>query len=78
MTASMKLVVNEPSGITLIDNLYSAVANLQQKDGSGKVNYTAADYLAVIRFYGQGADGNPVQVNAAGGADATPSVLYKT
>ena len=77
MTASMKLVVNEPNGITLIDNLYSAVANLQQKDGSGKVNYTAADYLAVIRFYGQGADGNPVQVHASGGAAIEKFIPFK-
>ena len=77
MTATMKLVVNEPNGITLIDNLYSAVANLQQKDGSGKVNYTAADYLAVIRFYGQGADGNPVQVNASGGAAIEKFIPFK-
>ena len=77
MTATMKLVVNEPNGITLIDNLYSAVANLQQKDGSGKVNYTAADYLAVIRFYGQGADGNPVQVRASGGAAIEKFIPFK-
>jgi hypothetical protein len=77
MTASMKLVVNEPNGITLIDNLYSAVANLQQNDGSGKVNYTAADYLAVIRFYGQGADGNPVQVRASGGAAIEKFIPFK-
>lgn len=77
MTATMKLVVNEPNGITLIDNLYSAVANLQQKDGSGKVNYTAADYLAVIRFYGQGADGNPVQVRADGGAAIEKFIPFK-
>jgi hypothetical protein len=77
MTASMKLVVNEPNGITLIDNLYSAVANLQQKDGSGKVNYTAADYLAVIRFYGQDADGNPVQVRASGGAAIEKFIPFK-
>jgi hypothetical protein len=77
MTATMKLVVNEPNGITLIDNLYSAVANLQQKDGSGKVNYTAADYLAVIRFYGQGADGNPVQVHASGGAAIEKFIPFK-
>jgi hypothetical protein len=77
MTATMKLVVNEANGITLIDNLYSAVANLQQKDGSGKVNYTAADYLAVIRFYGQGADGNPVQVRASGGAAIEKFIPFK-
>ena len=77
MTASMKMTVNEPNGITLIDNLYSAVANLQQKDGSGKVNYTAADYLAVIRFYGQGADGNPVQVRASGGAAIEKFIPFK-
>ena len=77
MTASMKLVINEPNGITLIDNLYKAVANIQQKDGSGKVNYTAADYLAVIRFYGQGADGNPVQVRASGGAAIEKFIPFK-
>lgn len=77
MTATMKLVVNEPNGITLIDNLYSAVANLQQKDGSGKVNYTAADYLAVIRFYGQGADGNPVQASASGGPVIEKFIPFK-
>jgi hypothetical protein len=77
MTASMKMTVNEPNGITLIDNLYSAVANLQQKNGSGKVNYTAADYLAVIRFYGQGADGNPVQVRASGGAAIEKFIPFK-
>lgn len=77
MTASMKLIVNEPNGITLIDNLYSAVANLQQKDGSGKVNYTAADYLAVIRFYGQDADGNPVQVRASGGPAIEKFIPFK-
>ena len=78
MTATMKLVVNEPGGITLIDNLYSAVANLQQKDGSGKVNYTAADYLAVIRFYGYDADGTPVQIrNNATGAVIEKFVPFK-
>lgn len=77
MTASMKLVVNEPNGITLIDNLYSAVANLQQKDGSGKVNYTAADYLAVIRFYGQGPDGNPIQAKGSGGALIEKFIPFK-
>jgi hypothetical protein len=64
MTATMKITVCEPNGITLIDNLYSAVANLQQKTPGGKVNYTAADYLAVIRFYGYDADGNPTQIRA--------------
>ena len=77
MTASMKMVVNEPAGITLIDNLYSAVANLQQKDGSGKVNYTAADYLAVIRFYGQGPDGNPIQARGSGGALIEKFIPFK-
>ena len=60
MANSMKITVAEPSGMTLIDRLYKAVENLQQGAGSGKVNYTAADYLTVIRFYGYDESGNIV------------------
>ena len=60
MANSMKITVAEPSGMTLIDRLYKACENLQQGAGSGKVNYTAADYLTVIRFYGYDESGNIV------------------
>jgi hypothetical protein len=60
MANSMKITVAEPSGMTLIDRLYKACENLQQGAESGKVNYTAADYLTVIRFYGYDESGNIV------------------
>ncbi len=61
MTAGLKFTVIEPMGITLIDRLYDAVQNASQKDEQGRpVNYTAATYLMVIRFYGYDEDGNQV------------------
>jgi len=52
MAASMKFTLCEPMGMTLFDRLYKAVENQQPKDSTGKVNYTSAAYLMVIRFYG--------------------------
>ena len=66
MATSLKFTVVEPQGITLLDRLYKAVANNEPKDGSGKVNYTAALYLMVIRFYGYDQDGN-IQLPIKGG-----------
>ena len=60
MASSMKITVAEPQGMTLINRLYKACENLQQSTGAGKVNYTAADYLTVIRFYGYDEGGNIV------------------
>lgn len=61
MAAGLKFTVIEPMGITLIDRLYDAVQNASQKDEKGRpVNYTAATYLMVIRFYGYDEDGNQV------------------
>ena len=72
MTASMKFTVIEPMGITLIDRLYQAAQNLQQKDPNGTVNYTATDYLMVIRFYGYDQNGNAVQISGGlGDAEGT-------
>jgi len=66
MASSIKFTVVEPQGITLLDRLYEAVANNEPKDGAGKVNYTAALYLMVIRFYGYDQDGN-IQLPIKGG-----------
>ena len=66
MASSIKFTVIEPQGITLLDRLYAAVANNEPKDGAGKVNYTAALYLMVIRFYGYDQDGN-IQLPIKGG-----------
>ena len=61
MAATMKITVVEPQGMTLIDRLYEAAKNLQQGSESDVgVNYTATEYLTVIRFYGYDEDGNIV------------------
>jgi len=61
----MKFTVNEPNGISLIDNLYKAAQDLAPKTAAGTVNYAAVVYLMVIRFYGQTIDGKVQQVGAA-------------
>lgn len=67
MATSIKFTVIEPQGITLLDRLYAAVANNEPKStADGKVNYTAALYLMVIRFYGYDQDGN-IQLPIKGG-----------
>lgn len=66
MASSIKFTVVEPQGITLLDRLYEAVANNEPKDGSGKINYTAALFLMVIRFYGYDQGGN-IQLPIKGG-----------
>jgi hypothetical protein len=67
MASSLKFTVVEPQGITLLDRLYAAVANNEPKStADGKVNYTAALYLMVIRFYGYDQDGN-IQLPIKGG-----------
>jgi len=62
--SGLKFTLVEPNGITLLDRLYDAVANLAPKGGDGKVNYTAPTYLMVIRFYGYDAEGNLMQVRS--------------
>lgn len=81
MASSMKITVAEPQGMTLIDRLYKACENLQQADGAGKVNYTAADYLTVIRFYGYDEGGNIVypirSMGEASGSSDPKAVIEK-
>lgn len=60
MTTSLKFTVIEPNGITLLDCLRQAVFNAAPRGYDGTVNYTAAQYLMVIRFYGYDEDGNLV------------------
>ena len=59
---SLKFTVVEPNGITLLDRLYDAVQNIEPKDASGRVNYTAVTYLMVIRFYGYDSMGQAVKI----------------
>jgi hypothetical protein len=60
MNATLKFTVVEPMGITLLNRLYKAVQNFAPIEGTGKVNYTSAIYLMVIRFYGYDQNGNIV------------------
>jgi hypothetical protein len=66
MVTELKFTVVEPGNITLLDRLYRAVQDAGQvNDSNQPVNYTAAVYLMVIRWYGYDIDGNLVQVGAA-------------
>jgi hypothetical protein len=60
LNTDIKFTVIEPQGITLLNRLYDAVANAEPRDESGKVNYTTATYLMVLRFYGYDESGNIV------------------
>ena len=74
MAATMKITVVEPQGMTLIDRLYEAAKNLQQGSGSDVgVNYTATEYLTVIRFYGYDEGGNIVYPIRSLGEDSGSS-----
>lgn len=66
MVSNLKFTVIEPQGITLLDRLYEAVANNEPKNELGKVNYTSALFLMVIRFYGYDQDGK-IQLPIKGG-----------
>lgn len=66
MVTNMKFTVIEPSGITLIDRIYEAVQDFAPKDATGVINYTAAQYLMVIRWYGYDQSGKLVRPGAAG------------
>jgi len=65
LLSKVSFTVTEPNGITLLKNLYTAVTDVYNtmniaKPGS-PVNYQAAQYCMVIRFYGYDTDGNLVQ-----------------
>ena len=61
---NLKFTVVEPGNISLLDNIYRAVQDLNPAL-AGRVNYAAAIYLMVIRFYGYDLDGRPVRVGSA-------------
>ena len=71
----LSFTVTEPNGITLLSNLINAVRNLYETKNIIKpgtpVNYAAAQYCMVIRFYGYDINGNLVQPIArkTGGTD---------
>lgn len=58
--ATLKFTVVEPNGISLIDRIYQAVQDSAPLGAGGAVNYGAAAYLMVLRFYGYDENGNLV------------------
>jgi hypothetical protein len=77
--STMKFTLIEPNGITLLDRLYDAVANLAVPGTDGKINYTSPTYLMVIRFYGYDANGNLEQVRSKPDQEGTsdPAALVE-
>lgn len=67
MVTNLKFTVVEPGNISLLDRLYQAVQDIGQTvaETNQPINYTAAAYLMVIRWYGYDIDGNLVTVGAA-------------
>ena len=65
LLSKVTFTVTEPNGISLLKNLYSAVADvynaLQVSKPGTPINYLAAQYCMVIRFYGYDTAGNLVQ-----------------
>ena len=60
--SGLKFTVIEPMGITLIDRIYQAVQDHAPKEeGTGKINYSTAQYLMVLRWYGYDIDGNLIK-----------------
>jgi len=76
---NMKFTVIEPNGITLIDRLRDAVANSAPQDVTGKVNYSVATFLMVLRFYGYDSQGNLEQVRSKPDQEGTsdPSAIVE-
>jgi len=63
----IKFKVTEPSGITLIENLYKAVSNLyKEKNVSKQANYPMAQYCLAVRFYGYNDNGELVTTGRRG------------
>jgi hypothetical protein len=75
MVTNLKFTVIEPGNITLLDRIYAAVQNMAQTldDTAGTVNYTAAAYLMVIRWYGYDEKGNIVDAKTSVDPDSTLS-----
>jgi len=62
---TLKFSVIEPANISLIDNIFKAVQEIKPSDAAGNINYAAAFYLMVIRFYGYDLNGVVQKVGAA-------------
>jgi len=64
---NIKFKVTEPNGITLIENLSSAVKTLyKEKNVDKNANYPMAQYCLVVRFYGYNENGELVTTGRRG------------
>jgi len=60
-SSELSFKLTEPNGITLFKTLNRAIQQYNKKIGNtAPINYTAQNYLMVIRFYGYDASGNLV------------------
>ena len=66
MVTDIKFTVMEPGGITLLDRLYDAVQDFAPLDATGAINYTAAQYLMIVRWYGHDQNGKIVKPGPKG------------
>ena len=80
MVTNLKFTVIEPMGMTLIDRMYEAVKDHAQQNSNGSaINYGAATYLMVIRFFGYDEAGNLVNPGTTpGGANSNPKAPSET
>ena len=66
MVTDLKFTVIEPGNISLLDRIHKAVQDMGQvSEKNQPINYTAAAYLMVIRWYGYDQNGVLVPVGAA-------------
>jgi len=79
MATDLKFTVTEPLGITLLDRLYDAVADSAPKDAGGNINFSAAQYLMGIRFFGYDQKGNlsAPGIPAMAGAAVNPKAVIE-
>lgn len=75
--SSMKMTVIEPNGITLLDRLYKAVQEFVPRDGAGAINYTAVQYLCVIRWYGWDLNGQLIKNPGGGPVLSDPNAAFE-
>lgn len=71
---NIKFTVTEPTGITLINNLYQAVSSVYKQSN---IPYAIAQYCLVIRFYGYDDNGNLIQVGKDRNSSTDPRAVVE-
>ena len=71
----LKFTIVEPNGITLLDRLFGAVQEVIPKNGGGNINYAAAPYLFVMRWYGW--DNNGELIRGSGASLSDPNAVVE-